>query len=59
MQTDDGETPLITAVGHGHFSTSALLLEHRADVNKQDKVRLLFMCPWSYVRVCQRIVCSV
>ena len=45
MQDDDGETPLITAVGNGHLSTSVLLLEHGADVNKQDKVRLLFICP--------------
>ena len=45
MQDDDGETPLITAVIHGHLSTSSLLLKRGADINKQDKVRLLFICP--------------
>ena len=45
MQSDAGETPLITAASHGHLSTSALLLKHGADVNKKDKVRLLFICP--------------
>ena len=46
MQNDEfGETALIAAVNKGHFSTSALLLDHGADVNKQNKVRLLFVCP--------------
>ena len=57
MQNNVGETPLITAVGHGHLSTSALLLKHGADVNKQDKVRLFYV--HSHLCVCQRIVCSV
>ena len=45
MQNEFGETPLIAAVNKGHLSTAALLLLFGADVNKQNKVRLLFVCP--------------
>ena len=45
MQNEFGNTALIAAVEQGHISTAALLLDHGADVNKQNKVRLLFVCP--------------
>ena len=45
MQDELGDTALIAAVGQGHISTAALLLDHGADINKQNKVRLLFVCP--------------
>ena len=45
MQNELGDTALIAAVNQGHLSTAALLLDHGADVNKQNKVRLLFVCP--------------
>ena len=45
MQDEHGETALIAAVNQGCLSTAALLLDHGADVNKQNKVRLLFVCP--------------
>ena len=45
MQDEFGETALIAAINKGHLSTAALLLDHGADVNKQNKVRLLFVCP--------------
>ena len=45
MQNEFGETALIAAIGQGHLTTAALLLDHGADVNKQRKVRLLFVCP--------------
>ena len=45
MQNEFGGTALIAAVDQGHISTAALLLVHGADVNKQNKVRLLFVCP--------------
>ena len=44
MQDEDGETALIAASAKGHLTTAALLLDHGADVNKQRKVRLLFVC---------------
>ena len=44
MQDEFGETALIAASHQGHLSTAALLLDHGADVNKQNKVRL-FVCP--------------
>ena len=45
MQSEFGETALIAAIGQDHISTAALLLDHGADANKQNKVRLLFVCP--------------
>ena len=45
MQDEFGETALIAASREGHLTTAALLLDHGADVNKQNKVRLLFVCP--------------
>ena len=45
MQNEFGETALFAAVNQGRLSTAALLLDHGADVNKQNKVRLLFVCP--------------
>ena len=45
MQDEFGETALIAASQEGHLTTAALLLDHGADVNKQNKVRLLFVCP--------------
>ena len=45
VQNEFGETPLIAASHQGHLTTAALLLDHGADVNKQRKVRLLFVCP--------------
>ena len=45
MQDEFGETALVAAVNQGHLTTAALLLDHGADVNKQNKVRLLFVCP--------------
>ena len=45
MQNEFGNTALIAAISQDHISTAALLLDHGADVNKQDKVRLLFVCP--------------
>ena len=46
MQDEFGETALIAAVDQGCLiTTAALLLDHGADVNKQNKVRLLFVCP--------------
>ena len=45
MQNEFGETALIAVTAHGHITTAALLLDHGADVNKQNKVRLLFVCP--------------
>ena len=41
MQDEFGNTALIAASQEGHLSTAALLLDHGADVNKQNKVRLL------------------
>ena len=43
-QNEFGDTALIAAVDQGHITTAALLLDHGADVNKQNKVRLLFVC---------------
>ena len=45
MQDEFGDTALIAASAHGQITTAALLLDHGADVNKQNKVRLLFVCP--------------
>ena len=45
MQDELGETALIAAINKVHFSTAALLLDHGADANKQNKVKLLFVCP--------------
>ena len=45
MQDEFGDTALIAAVNQGCLTTAALLLDHGADVNKQNKVRLLFVCP--------------
>ena len=45
IQDEHGETALIAAVNQGRLTTAALLLDHGADVNKQNKVRLLFVCP--------------
>ena len=45
MQDEIGETALIAAVNQGRLTTAALLLLFGADVNKQNKVRLLFVCP--------------
>ena len=45
MQEELGETALIAASGQGRLTTAALLLLFGADVNKQKKVRLLFVCP--------------
>ena len=45
MQDEFGDTALIAAVDQGHITTAALLLDHGADVNKQNKVWLLFVCP--------------
>ena len=43
MQNEFGETSLITAIGHGHLGTASLLLDLGANVNKQNKVRLMFV----------------
>ena len=45
MQNKFGDTALIASSQEGHLTTAALLLDHGADVNKQSKVRLLFVCP--------------
>ena len=45
MQDEFGETALFAASDQGCLTTAALLLDHGADVNKQRKVRLLFVCP--------------
>ena len=45
MQDELGETALIAAIRQDHISTATLLLDHGADINKQNKVRLLFVCP--------------
>ena len=59
MQDERGETALFAASAHGHLETATLLLQYGAVVNYQDKVRLLFICPWSTVMVWHRMVCSV
>ena len=40
-QNDIGETPLITAVDHGHHKVVEILLNHGANVNLRNKVRPL------------------
>ena len=59
MQNEYGETALFAASTEGHLQTATLLLQHGAVVNYQNKVRLLFICPWSTVMVWHRMVCSV
>ena len=49
IQNDPGETPLMTASAHGHFSTVVVLLQGGANINKPNKVMLVFLCPWSTV----------
>ena len=44
MQDDAGETPLTTASWHGHLSTVVVLLKQGAEINKLNKVRLVFLC---------------
>ena len=43
MQDKFGETALIGAATAGHIECVTVLLKHRADVNYQRKVRLLFV----------------
>ena len=43
MQDEFGDTALFAA-SQDHISTAALLLDHGADANKQNKVKLLFIC---------------
>ena len=38
-----GETALIAASGQGHIKCATILLNHRANVNYQRKVRLLYV----------------
>ena len=59
MQDERGETALFTASSRGHLETATLLLQYRAVVNYQDKVRLLFVYPWSTMMVWHRMVCSI
>ena len=43
MQDKYGETSLIVASQEGHLKCATILLKHRADVNYQRKVRLLYV----------------
>ena len=45
MQDEFGDTALIAAVGQGNGTIALVLLNNGADVNKQSKVKLLFVCP--------------
>ena len=47
MQDEFGETALITAIGHNHLGTASLLLNLGANVNKKNKVRLMFVAMYS------------
>ena len=42
MQNEFGDTALIAASYQGHIECATVLLKHRADVNYQNKVRLLY-----------------
>ena len=44
MQDKFGDTALIAASELGHIECATVLLKHRADVNYQNKVRLLYEC---------------
>ena len=43
MQDKFGDTALIIASGEGHIECATILLNHKADVNYQRKVRLLYI----------------
>ena len=43
MQDKFGETSLIIASQEGHLKCATILLKHKADVNYQRKVRLLYV----------------
>ena len=43
MQNKFGETALIAAIGRNHLGTVSLLLDHGANANKENKVRLMFV----------------
>ena len=43
MQDKFGETALIAASTKGHMKCATILMNHKADVNYQRKVRLLYV----------------
>ena len=43
MQNKFGDTALIIASSRGHIKCATILLNHKADVNYQRKVRLLYV----------------
>ena len=52
-----GETALHAASVHGHVHVATLLLQHGAEVDSRDEVRLLYVSMVNMV--CQKMVCSV
>ena len=58
MQNDIGDSPLITASGHGHVALCKLLIERGATVDNQTKVRLLYRHVHYHCGI-DRMVCSI
>ena len=54
MQDIFGETALMAASQQGRIECATVLLKHRADVNYQNKVRLLYTCGVNMV-MCYRM----